>query len=75
MAAGPSSLWLYYLLAALSFLVGLQFLISWILMRVLEELSHRVQAAEDLGNRRRHVTRQTRKTHREGTKDAKSVMA
>lgn len=46
-------LWLYYLFSALSFLVGLQFLISWILMRVLDELSHREsQAAEDLGNRR-----------------------
>ena len=43
-------MWFYYLLSALVFLVGLQFLISWILMRVLEELSQRdALAAEDLG--------------------------
>lgn len=47
----PSSrMWFYYLLSAMLFLVGLQFLISWILMRVLEELSQRDRvAAEDLG--------------------------
>jgi glycosyltransferase involved in cell wall biosynthesis len=46
-----SRMWFYYLLATLFFLVGLQFLVSWILMRVLEELSHRdAQAAEDLGS-------------------------
>ncbi len=47
----PSSrLWFYYLLSAMLFLVGLQFLISWILMRVLEELSQReALAATDLG--------------------------
>ena len=45
-----SRMWFYYLLSALVFLVGLQFLISWILMRVLEELSQRDRlAAEDLG--------------------------
>lgn len=45
-----SRMWFYYLLSALLFLVGLQFLISWILMRVLEELSQRDRmAAEDLG--------------------------
>jgi hypothetical protein len=42
--------WLYYLLSAMAFLVGLQFLVSWILMRVLEELSQRdALAATDLG--------------------------
>jgi hypothetical protein len=45
-----SRLWLYYLVSALLVLVGLQLLIAWILMRVLEELSQRDrQAAEDLG--------------------------
>lgn len=45
-----SRMWFYYLLSALVFLVGLQFLISWILMRVLEELSQRDRmAAEDMG--------------------------
>ena len=44
-----SRMWFYYLLSALVFLVGLQFLISWILMRVLEEISRRDSlAAEDL---------------------------
>jgi len=45
-----SKMWLYYLLSATAFLIGLQFLISWILMRVLEELSQRdALAAADLG--------------------------
>jgi len=45
-----SRMWFYYLLSAMAFLVGLQFLISWILMRVLEELSQRdALAATDLG--------------------------
>jgi hypothetical protein len=45
-----SRMWFYYLLSATVFLVGLQFLVSWILMRVLEELSQRdALAAEDLG--------------------------
>ena len=45
-----SRMWFYYLLSALFFLVGLQFLVSWILMRVLEELSQReALAATDLG--------------------------
>ena len=45
-----SQLWLYYLLSAAAFLIGLQFLVSWILMRVLEELSQReALAAQDLG--------------------------
>jgi glycosyltransferase involved in cell wall biosynthesis len=45
-----SSMWFYYLLSATAFLIGLQFLVSWILMRVLEELSQRdAQAATDLG--------------------------
>ena len=35
------SLWLWLLLAAMSTLVGLQLLISWFLMRALEELSQR----------------------------------
>lgn len=45
-----SRMWFYYLLSATAFLIGLQFLISWILMRVLEELSQRdALAATDLG--------------------------
>lgn len=45
-----SKAWLWYLLSAMVFLIGLQFLISWILMRVLEELSQRdALAAADLG--------------------------
>lgn len=45
-----SKMWFYYLLSATAFLIGLQFLISWILMRVLEELSQRdALAAADLG--------------------------
>ena len=45
-----SRMWFYYLLSATAFLIGLQFLISWILMRVLEELSQRDDlAATDLG--------------------------
>ena len=36
-----SSLWLWLLVAAMSALVGLQLLISWFLMRALEELSQR----------------------------------
>jgi glycosyltransferase involved in cell wall biosynthesis len=44
-----SRMWFYYLLSATFFLIGLQFLVSWILMRVLEELSQRdALAAEDL---------------------------
>jgi hypothetical protein len=43
-----SRLWLYLLGSALLVLVGLQLMISWLLMRVLEELSNReVQAADD----------------------------
>ena len=43
-------LWLHYLLSATAFLIGLQFLVSWILMRVLEELSQRdTLMATDLG--------------------------
>jgi glycosyltransferase involved in cell wall biosynthesis len=45
-----SQLWLHYLLSATAFLIGLQFLVSWILMRVLEELSQRdALAATDMG--------------------------
>jgi glycosyltransferase involved in cell wall biosynthesis len=45
-----SRMWFYYLLSATAFLIGLQFLVSWILMRVLEELSQRdALAATDLG--------------------------
>lgn len=43
-----SRLWLYMLGSALLILVGLQLMISWLLMRVLEEVSNReVQAAND----------------------------
>ena len=43
-------MWFYYLLSALIFLVGLQFLVSWVLMRVLEELSQReALTAQDMG--------------------------
>ncbi|RMF47690.1 MAG: glycosyltransferase family 2 protein [Anaerolineae bacterium] len=34
-------LWFYQLASAMSFLVGLQLMISWVLMRILEELSQR----------------------------------
>ena len=45
-----SRMWFYYLLSALFCLVGLQLFVSWIVMRVLEELSQRdALAAEDLG--------------------------
>lgn len=36
-------LWLWQLLGAMSILVGVQLLIGWFIMRVLEELSLRVQ--------------------------------
>lgn len=43
-------LWLYLLGSAMFILVGLQLLISWVLMRVLEELSHRDELIEkDMG--------------------------
>ncbi len=46
-----SRLWLYLLGSALFLLVGVQLVLSWILMRVLEELSQReVQIQKDLGN-------------------------
>jgi glycosyltransferase involved in cell wall biosynthesis len=42
-------LWLWQLLAAMSIIVGLQLLISWFIMRVLEELSQReMRVAGDL---------------------------
>jgi glycosyltransferase involved in cell wall biosynthesis len=45
-------LWLWLLLAAMSTLVGLQLLISWFLMRALEELSQReIRVAGDLAGR------------------------
>ncbi|MFZ2486791.1 MAG: glycosyltransferase family 2 protein [Anaerolineae bacterium] len=45
-------MWFYYLFSALAFLVGLQFLVSWVLMRVLEELSQRdTLTAQDLGTK------------------------
>ncbi|MEA3335271.1 MAG: glycosyltransferase family 2 protein [Chloroflexota bacterium] len=45
-------MWFYYLLSAVLFLLGLQFVMSWILMRVLEELSERdALAAKDLGTK------------------------
>jgi len=44
-----SRLWLYLLGSAMSVLVGMQLLISWILMRVLEELNQRdLLVSEDL---------------------------
>ena len=44
-------LWFWELLAAMSALVGLQLLVSWFIMRALEELSQReVRVAEDLQN-------------------------
>jgi len=36
-----SKLWLYLLGSALMILVGIQLMLSWVLMRVLEELSQR----------------------------------
>lgn len=45
-----SRMWFYYLLSAVAFLIGLQFLVSWVLMRVLEELSRReALTAQDMG--------------------------
>lgn len=45
-----SRMWLYYLLSAMAFLIGLQLFVAWIVMRVLEELSQRdALAATDLG--------------------------
>jgi glycosyltransferase involved in cell wall biosynthesis len=45
-------LWLWLLLAAMSSLVGLQLLISWFLMRALEELSLReLRVADDMAGR------------------------
>jgi glycosyltransferase involved in cell wall biosynthesis len=41
-----SRLWLYLLGGALLTLVGIQFMIYWLLMRVLEELSHREELAD-----------------------------
>jgi glycosyltransferase involved in cell wall biosynthesis len=42
-------MWFYYLLSAMAFLVGLQFFVSWVVMRVLDDLSRReMLAAEDL---------------------------
>ncbi|MGQ9502986.1 MAG: glycosyltransferase [Anaerolineae bacterium] len=46
-----SRLWLYLLGSAMLFLVGLQLLISWVIMRVLDELNQReVRCREDLGH-------------------------
>jgi hypothetical protein len=39
-------LWLWQLLGAMSILVGVQLVIGWFIMRVLEELSQRQQLAE-----------------------------
>lgn len=42
-------LWFYLLMGAMSFLVGMQLLVYWILLQVLEELSHReTQIATDM---------------------------
>jgi hypothetical protein len=47
-----TSLWLWLLLATMSTLVGLQLLISWFLMRALEELSQReLRVAGDMAGR------------------------
>jgi hypothetical protein len=46
-----SRLWLYLLGSALFILVGIQLMISWILMRVLEDLSQReIQAQHDMNS-------------------------
>jgi hypothetical protein len=45
-----SRLWLYLLGSALFILMGVQLMVSWVLMRVLEEISRRdVQADRDMG--------------------------
>jgi hypothetical protein len=42
-------LWLYLLGSAMSILVGIQLIVNWVLMRILEELSHRpMQVEKDL---------------------------
>jgi hypothetical protein len=47
-----SRLWLWLLLSAMSIIVGLQLLISWFIMRALEELSQReTRVADDLVGR------------------------
>ena len=40
-------LWLYMVASAMSFLVGLELIISWLVMRILEELSQRERLAND----------------------------
>ena len=46
-----SRLWLYLLGSAMFILVGIQLILYWLLMRVLEELSHReASMMKDLGN-------------------------
>jgi glycosyltransferase involved in cell wall biosynthesis len=46
-----SRLWLYLLGSAMFLLVGVQLVVSWIIMRVLEELNQReTRAGEDLGH-------------------------
>ncbi len=50
-----SRLWLYLLGSALFILVGIQLMISWILMRVLEDLSQReIQAQQDMNSASRN---------------------
>lgn len=51
---GPAGrMWFWYLLSAMFCLTGLQFLVSWVLMRVLEELSRRdALATDDLNGKR-----------------------
>lgn len=39
-------LWLYLLLSAMTILIGIQLVIFWVLMRVLDELSHREQLSQ-----------------------------
>jgi glycosyltransferase involved in cell wall biosynthesis len=48
-------LWFYMLASAMGFLVGLQLLIAWLVMRVLEELSiRRIETSKDLGDFSEH---------------------
>jgi hypothetical protein len=45
-----SRLWLYLLGSGISFLVGVQLIVYWVLLRVLDELSQRERLVqEDLG--------------------------
>ncbi len=62
--------WLWQLLSAMGTIVGLQLLISWFIMRVLEELSQRdSRVAEDLGGSESGVRMQSQRSDPDLTVD------